>query len=315
MIKVFGLCLSMSFCSFLVWAGEDTDPMEDFSPLKENTFHFLSSITSQNLLQDLPLWRNNSYSLKRFLVKKEKNAIVHGHVDEPSLRWEWGFRNGIKYHDPHEEWHVAGSYAHYHSRSYRSIKKEEGFMPVWESFRTSLPGDTKDPTWRLDVDFADIETARAYVMRKFLSIRPHVGMRTARVYQKFSAPDESLLKEPTLGSTCLAIGGRGGVDTSWKMGRGLGIFVDSALSLLLTRNRLSPDLFLPMQSLEYCLGLQYEKKWTKPLTFLLVRIGYECNSLFPFSEHEETSWIDGSYHRPQEKIVLEGLSLGFHLDF
>lgn len=320
-----GTCLIiLGGCCTLVsglWANELPWEVSAFSPAALPNFAKAGSFLEQ------PHWTGGKPSLKKFLARRDKDIILHGHVQEPSLNWEWGFRNGIKYKDAHDEWHLAATYTHFHSKSFASVQSEEGFFPVWQEIGSSQAieqGQSPYSSWRLDVDIADVEMGKAFVLQKFLSLHPHLGVRTTWMYQKFAFDYEDLLKEPIFGSNCLGVGFRGGVDTSWRLGRGASFFGDGAISWLSGYHNIyrqgslgeefgkRPSVAIAM--VECSFGLQYKKSFRNSLGAWTAKLGYELNYFF-----NRNKWVD--WFNPiepgvaQERLSLQGLSMGFRLDF
>ncbi len=296
------------------------EPIFDFASFQESRFPLLEK---EKTKAESALWKiNSSDSVKRF-ARRDKKAVLHGHVLDPSLKWDWGFRNGIKYNRAVEDVFVAGTYTHFHSKSYASLEKDGELMPLWhqvESPQAIELGRSTASSWRLDVDIGDVEIGKTFKVQKILSVRPHIGIRGTCMYQKFDIDYErferGVLKEPALANNSLGLGTRGGVDSFLTLGKGVFFFGDSALSWLKSYHNIHErhDLNMGMTVMECSLGFQYEKKFEDSLCLFTMKTGYEFN--YFFNQERWGNWFSSVGNKlEQERISLEGFSLGFRLDF
>lgn len=284
--------------------------------------------------QDTRFWKGEKSALSKSLARRGRNAVLHGHVQDPSLQWDWGFRSGLKYDDPYSEWHITGTYTHFHSKPYASLQSEGELFPLWNELESPEGQELEKSShsrWRLDVDIADMEVGKIFAVKRFINIRPHVGVRSTWMYQKFTIDYEryskGFLKEPALWNNCLGLGTRGGVDTFWFLGKRFSFFSDGAISWLYgyhniherqslvslgTSEPTRPSIDIAM--LEASLGLQYERIFPRLKRSLTIKMGYEIN-YFVNRNH----WVDWfspmANNLSQERIALQGFSLGLHFGF
>jgi hypothetical protein len=275
-------------------------------------------------------------SFMRSFIRTDKGAIFHGHVEDSEFKWDWGARSGVRYNGLEEDWHLAATYTHFHSRSFASLQKEGKIQPVWDEIGSLSPGEFKDlarSSWRLDLDIADLEFGKAFVFQDVFSFRPHLGVRSTWIYQKFDIDDENdfgnqPVEDPAYWNNCLAIGARSGVDTFWTLGKRLKVFGDGAFSFLSGYHNVHQrQSFMQMRSslqdlnpalgfglVEFSLGLQYDRTFEKPRSFMSMRLGYEVN--YFLNQGEVVDWFQPfAQGGIKQMISLEGLSASFHLDF
>lgn len=269
-------------------------------------------------------WEKISLKVTKPFSKRDKKALLHGHVHESSLKWDWGLRDGIKYNGIEEEWLIAGTYTHFHSKSYASLENEGWLIPTWqkeESSKAKEMGSSAASRWRLDVEIGDIEAGKTFKVREYLSIRPHVGIRAALMNQNFDINYEKfergVLKEPAFWNNSLGFGGRGGVDTSFQFGKGVSFYGDGALSLLKTYHNIHEsalDRNIGIAIAEFSLGLRYEKNFMNSLCLLTMKVGYEFNHFF--NQQRWANWFSPlAQTMSYDKISFQGFSTGFRLDF
>ena len=282
------------------------------------------------------------------LVKKQrqiaflyKNMIKHGHVQDPELVWDWGLRTGVGWNTVVKNWNLIATYTKFHTKPFASTATSEGLvMPTWEEVnvkRNEPMGDRNLVAWRLHLDLADLELGKSFEPMEKVSLRPHLGVRAAWIYQKrkkaqVDQDEVSHRKQPLFCSNnCIGLGGRGGVDSLWQVGKGLSLFGDGALSLLAGYYNIDQKK-RPVQkgfqmsdeengitngiaTAEMSLGMQYERALSSR-KFFTIRVGYEVNYIF-----NQTRWMDwfsnakGAMSDAGSGMSLQGVTLGFRLDF
>jgi hypothetical protein len=188
-------------------------------------------------------------------------------------------------------------------------------------------------SWRLDFEIADLEVGRSFALKEFLAIRPHVGLRSAWMYQRFEVDAENNASQGNaeiqpLWNNCLAFGTRSGMDTLWSLGKRIKLFGDGAVSWLSgyhnihqrqsllqmkeSLEEMRPSLGIALA--EFSLGLQYEKRLDVQGSLFRLRLGYEFN--YFFNQTQFMDWINPfSQGVSKQTLSLKGLTLGLHLDF
>lgn len=319
------------FCAFL--SAEDVSTDFDFPMTQPES---LSSVQEWKKRSLETRFKKREKSFNKTLIRTDKNSVLHGHVQDPNLEWEWGLRNGIKVNTLKEDVHVAATYTHFHSKSFASAREGGRLFPLWEELgspKTEKISNLANSTWRLDLDIADLEVGKTFLLKNGFSIRPHVGVRSTWMYQKFNIDYENdfangVHREPIAWNNCLAFGSRGGIDTLWRFNEKFKFFGDGALSWLsgyhniherqrLIQVKSSLDELNPRMGFalaELSLGLQYEKAFQNQGAFLMVRLGYEFN--YFLNQSVLTDWFAPFAQGGLDRMIsLEGLSLGFHLNF
>ena len=313
----FGVCLLT--CFLTAYSEEDSF---DFS---SSQIPLIPIVQKEKVMTESRTWKGIRPILRGSRIRGDKKAILHGHVQDPSLKWEWGFRRGFKLDHGGEESLFTGSYTHFHSKSYASLEKEGALFALWhkvESPRALELGRSTRSNWRLNVDIADLEMGKMFNLRKSFTVRPHVGMRGTLMIQRFNIAyekfEQGTLNKLPASNNCLAVGTRGGIDTSWQMGKGFGVFGDSALSWLSgyrnlhERSEVASNMGIVV--MESSLGLHYEKRFMKSLRVFTIKAGYEFNHFF--NQDRLASWFSSmTGEASQERISLQGLSWGFRLAF
>jgi hypothetical protein len=229
---------------------------------------------------------------------------------------------------------LTATHTHFHSKPYAGLQSGREIVPLWQDLESPIGQELKKSShseWKLDVDITDLEFGKIFATTRFLSVTPHIGVRTTWMYQKLSIDytqfRKGFLEQPAIGNNYLALGSRGGIDTLCSLGKNLCFFGDGAISWLYGYHNIHErQSFLPlaaaeiprpgmnMAMFECSLGLEYQKKFLKSQRMLSLKIGYEVNYFF-----DRNQWLNGfspSQSVPkQNSISLQGLSLGFRLNF
>lgn len=305
----------------------------------ETSFSFapiysLPSLQKSFGMQDLRFWKGTEGGLSKLLARRGVDDVLHGHVQDSSFEWDWGVRSGVKYDDPYAEWHLTATHTHFHSKPYAGSQNGREIVPLWHDLESPIGQElerSSHSSWKLDVDIADVEIGRIFAFKRFVNVTPHAGIRSTWMYQKLTIDydqfSKGFLNQPALGNNCLALGARGGADSLWSLGKNLSFFGDGAISwlygyhniherqsLVTLGGSIPPRPRINISMLECSLGLQYAKQFPRSQSSLTVKMGYEINYFF-----NRNRWMNGfSPMEPsvdQEKISLQGLSLGFRLDF
>lgn len=158
-------------------------------------------------------------------------------------------------------WDISLYWTHFCGRGHRNICLgcvEDTLTPAWgASFdlsnlaNTVAAGETSGH-WCLDLDLVDIDIGRDFCLSECFSIRPFVGVRIARIDQKFrtttffevvaqqraQAADPEARDIVRLKSLFEGAGIHLGLSGEWALGCGLSIYGEGAGSLLYGRYRI-----------------------------------------------------------------------------
>ncbi len=190
------------------------------------------------------------------------SAPIHGTSEHFKGKWNAGFRLGIGYNTPHDGWDLDLSWARFHSNNKHDRTDcicPEIFEPIF--FPKDVNLDDIDTTvtdnpyvteargkhWRINLNILDLELGREFYVSKWVTVRPHAGLRSAWVHQKFRieyeggnflSPIISTFGTPyetdylSMRNNFWGMGLRGGVDTVWGVGAGVSVYAKLALSAL-----------------------------------------------------------------------------------
>lgn len=170
----------------------------------------------------------------------EKTSVKDFHFN-----FDAGFRLGLGYYCPSNCWDIALNWTHFHSKAHASgfsdRKNGVSFVSDWERFFGFLP-DEQRARWSLDLDMIDLEFAQMYYINHCFVVRPHFGLRAARIDQSIRIESESFTEHTnffhSFQSTTHAtndfkgIGPRVGLDLEVKLGCNFVLYGQGAAALV-----------------------------------------------------------------------------------
>lgn len=174
--------------------------------------------------------------------------------------WDFGFRLGLGYNFACDGWDLTGSWTHFHTQQHSKSESffapdsatngsDNFFVPFGIAFDDESFPDRAKANWSLRLNFIDLELGREFCVSKCFSLRPFVGLRYARIDQKFDlsadanrgcCDDYSDYDNDSVvfqnfsdnRSQFWGVGVRGGLESEWNLGCGFSIYGQTALSAL-----------------------------------------------------------------------------------
>ena len=178
-------------------------------------------------------------------------SLGSGSVKSPHFEWEYGVRLGLGYNMPHDQWDLRLNWTWFrdHASSHTSsgFSTTEALYPVFMNPDATSTFDvaaaiSADAHLHLQLNVLDLEMGRQFYAGKWLSLRPHFGLRNAWVDQTYkvsydtlyNSTDEIVLDDyhTHMKNDYWGLGVRGGLDTQWGLGAGFSIFGNAAVSVL-----------------------------------------------------------------------------------
>lgn len=177
----------------------------------------------------------------------------------PKFRWDWGFRIGLGYVIDRDGWDICAKWTHFYTRSKGTSSccgQSADLFPLLSNLPLASPTSAGAANliadggavahWRLRLDLLDLECGREFMTSKWLSLRPHVGLRGAWIRQTYKVTysggfenttsfssfetDEADFKNNFKGG-----GVRAGLDSKWGLTEDFSIYGNLAISLIYGR--------------------------------------------------------------------------------
>ncbi len=267
----------------------------------------------------------------------------------PNYSFEPGFKLGIGTTMKHDTWDLYLNWTWFRSEDVKGHHNAKSNENMWTDLRVSSTGNNEpqlwnvreaDTRWNMHFNVLDLELGRNFWISKYLTLRPHFGLKTAWIHQNQHTKYEDLA---TFGQQSVpeheakiamkqhywGLGIRAGLDTAWHLNRNWSIYGDLALAALWTDYddsrrdnwqssaggttlrtfRGSNDVHTIEPVLELGLGLMYQTWWHNDDYQFTIAAGWEEQVWF---QHNQNINI-GSPR--QGNFTLQGLTVKVGFEF
>jgi hypothetical protein len=266
-----------------------------------------------------------------------------GSVLSPNFSFEPGFKVGIGTTMRHDTWDLYANWTWLRSENNSSRHSTRSSETQWTALQFSETGLDQPTTWavqsasthwNMHFNAIDFELGRNFWISKYLTLRPHFGLKTAWIHQNQHVTYNGVGPDggASLASTDQAktqfhqhywgLGLRTGLDTAWHLNRNWSIYGEFALAALWTDYDNSrkdqwettslrtfnakSDLHTIEPVLEIGLGLMYQTWWHNDDYQFTIAAGWEEQVWF---EHNQNIGQNGG------NFTLQGLTVKFGLEF
>lgn len=297
---------------------------------------------------DALLWQANQSGLG-YAIKNSGNVYYasNGHIENPKGDWAWGFKLALGYNMAHDGWDTILQWTCFTDGSkHHTINAPANgtLFPSLVNYGVKLLDNASGPVtstpssittgassasshWTLNLNILDLALGREFYVSKWLTLRPHAGLRTAWIHQKLNCVyngitlvdynTQSLIVNQTIAShlrnNYWGMGLRAGFDSNFGLGSGFSIFNELAASLLLGHfsvsqkegNVTAPNSPNPLRLkvhdhlsaaraiLDMTLGLRYEHTFSEDRYGLMLAVAWEQH-LF-FNQNQAARFYTPSY--------------------
>jgi hypothetical protein len=314
------------------------------------------------LFGELLYWKATENGLPFAVVNKDSSMnLAEAKIKNLQGQWDVGVRTGIGYIVPHDGWDVNLSWLHFNTRSHKKSVHSNANKFVFPSL--AHPADPiatntfcrkAEGKWKLFLNQLDLDLGREFFVSKWLTLRPHGGIRTDWVKQKVKAeynhfegdglpvPNETKVhyKDRWWG-----IGLESGLDSQWGLGEGWSIYADIAAAILYGFHtiksqekdkppfeestmhfsslpngkfmRVKEHLRIAHAILDLQLGLRWDWKFDHDRFHLGFQAGWENHIYFSQNQFPYFSTADnlGKFFANQGDLTLQGWTFGARFDF
>jgi hypothetical protein len=174
------------------------------------------------------------------------------HVKDLNFKFDPGFRLGLGYYCPSNCWDIALNWTHFHSKAkafgasdLNDLSDTNGvvFYSDWERNFGLFPTEAR-ARWSLDMDLVDLEFAQKFYVNHCFILRPHIGVRFARIDQAYHVESfgndintnvsffDSFTSESKSKNDFRGAGPRIGLDVEINLGCNIALFGKGAASLV-----------------------------------------------------------------------------------
>jgi len=285
----------------------------------------LSECSNLFITGDFLWWEAHETGLD-FVIKNEEGTsfINNGKINNPKSPWHPGFRVGLGYNLPHDGWDIYANLMRFYTRGKGDRTEQPLGGAMYATWLDPHHNDRPSPTelelhdakslWKLHLNQIDLSLGREFFVSRYVTLRPHLGIRTAWVRQKYAIHYRGHISDPnavnfnrllTLGvpthtqvrmsNRYWGLGPVGGINSQWEFWGGFSFYGDLDLALLygFFRNdqfqkallsetsqfRIKNRFHLGRAISDLAAGLRWQSSlgdWEDPYSFnLLIQVGWE----------------------------------------
>jgi hypothetical protein len=306
---------------------------------------------------DLLVWQAHEDGLP-LAILNDNFALNLRDSNVIGLDWAWnaGCRVGVGYNTPHDGWDLSATWLHFNTHANRH-KKAHGSSVEWPTLTHPAEGvsggaavgeDAFEKTkahWTMNLNQLDLDLGREYFVSKWLTLRPHVGMRTAWLHQGLNvhynrASDLAGSFTPgiddyiSMKTHFWGIGLETGLDTQWGLGGGWSLYGNAAFAFLYGFHQPSREdevrdgvkfnwvdmdwSFRTTRAIaDLELGLRFDSWTNDERLHFRIQTGWEHHVYF--SQNQFVRFVDdsaiGDFVSNQGDLTLQGWTLSMRLDF
>ncbi len=301
---------------------------------------------------DALYWIAHEDGLPLFVENKGQGLTANLHnADAKGLHWDWdwGFRVGVGYNMPHDGWDLGLTWMRVYGRAHEHQHAHSN-----DALSPSLthPGATignlnvgRGPFmkchahWKLQLNQIDLEIGREFFVSKWLTLRPHFGLRTDWIHQKLHVDYNHFQGisgenyELDLRNHFWGLGVAAGLDTQWGLGSGWSIYGNATFAILYgfheldRKDELEPTdfNFVNMDQSyrvsrtvgDLQLGLRWDTMFDKDRFHFGIQAGWEHHVYF--SQNQFPRFVDnialGDFVANQGDLTFQGWTLSARFDF
>lgn len=305
------------------------------------------------ILGELLCWNAHENGLPFAVVNRGSSQnLSHSKVKTIHSDWDLGLRLALGCNLPHDGWDLnltwlrlnTQSHKHVHSQSNRFIfpSRTQPADPIASSSAASKAHSH----WKLLINQLDLDLGREFFVSKWLTLRPHFGIRIDWIHQKWNSTFRNFNNTPTPNRVKLeyrdhfwALGPQAGLDTQWGLGQGWSLFADVSGAIIYgfhdieDKERCHPAQFGTTSSgkfvdadskyrishpiLDMMLGIRYDQMFYNDRFHLGLQIGWEHHIYFSQNQFPAFTSNDalGAVVSNQGDLTFQGWTVGARLDF
>ncbi len=304
---------------------------------------------------DLIYWNSHENGLSYAIVNHGTSAnLANAKVKNIHGKWNWGFRVGAGYNIPHDGWDVRLTWLRFTDNGIRHANFHDGnvVFPVKvnpaDPISVGLAGSSARSHWRMTLNQLDLDLGREFFVSKWLTLRPHGGLRTDWLHQKWAntfrnfinsdgGPINKVFTEDR--DHWWGMGLEAGLDTQWGFGAGWSLFGDVTAAIIYgfhdfhikekdspAISRSLPDgVFIDLDNsyrvshpvLDVAAGVRYDCMFSDDRFHVGLQLGWEHHIYF--SQNQFPYFTDdaalGAFVRNQGDLTLQGWTFEARFDF
>lgn len=301
------------------------------------------------LFGDLLYWNAHENGMQVAVVEQgDKRKLSDSDVDTIHGKWNVGFRVGIGYNMPHDGWDTRLTWLRFTDNGHKNAHTGQNHVvyptqlhpadPLLGSGDKSVYARKMHSRWHMRLDQLDWDLGREFFVSKWLTLRPHFGLRTDWIrqgldidYKEFHSSHNKAKVD--LSDHWWGIGLEGGLDTQWGLGSGWSIFGNLTSAIIYGIHKISYEVkdkpknhdFVDIKNhyriahpvLDLVMGLRWDNMFSHDRYHLGFEVGWE-NHIY-FSQNQFPIFVSrsskGTFVSNQGDLTFQGWTFGARLDF
>ncbi|MBS0605458.1 MAG: hypothetical protein KF898_00215 [Parachlamydiales bacterium] len=302
---------------------------------------------------DALYWIAHEDGLPLFVENEDQGFTTNLHkADAEGLHWDWdwGFRVGFGYNMPHDGWDLSLTWMRVYGKAHEHehAHGDDALYPTLTHPGANLNGVNlgRGPYtkakghWKLQLNQIDLEMGREFFVSKWLTLRPHFGLRTDWIHQKLEVHYNRFEGvsgqdyEVEMKNHFWGLGIAAGLDTQWGLGGGWSIYGNAAFAVLYgfheldREDELANGTEFKWVDMDYSyrvsravgdlqLGLRWDTMFDKDRFHFGIQAGWEHHIYF--SQNQFPRFVDdvaiGDFIANQGDLTFQGWTLSARFDF
>jgi hypothetical protein len=318
-----------------------------------------------NFFGDLLVWQAHENGLPVAIKNKATNFtsvsgyqnLQHAKVKHLDFNYDPGFRIGVNFDTMYDGWDVCLTWLRFNADAHAKAHAH-GNKELFPSRLASIIGPfiaNSDVSllipfpaygkmhahWHAYLNQLDLDLGREFYVSKYLTLRPHFGLRTTWLRQRLKTHYSDGIAvdlHPVMPNTDVreknkwwGLGVEGGLDTRWLLGCGISIYGDLAAAIEygfqkvrikqevestveLTFENVKDSIRISRPILDLQLGLAWDHGFAHDSYNFGVHAGWEHHVYFSQNQFHALESF-GQFASNQGDLTYQGWTLGAHLAF
>ncbi len=298
------------------------------------------------IFADWLLWNAHEDGLAYAVKSEAPITLIDAHAKDVHFNWNFGFRVGAGYNMCHDGWDIKATYLRFNSHGRSEIHAGDDFiLPVRASpadlFSVEGTAAKSNTYIRLLLNQVDLDLGREFYVSKWMTLRPHMGLRADWIRQKWGINYRTIAGYPTpnhieifMKDHWFGIGVEGGMDTLWGLGNGWSLYGNIDVSILYGFHSMKQDEefdpinFFTLQNFKFSyrnsqpildleLGLRWDHMFDDDRFHLGLHAGWEHHVYFGQNQFPYFVALTepGNFLGNHGNLTFQGWTLGARFDF
>jgi hypothetical protein len=164
--------------------------------------------------------------------------VINFSMDNEDWDYNPGFRVGLGGYIGHDAWALGLEWTWLNITNYLNYDTSGTsavVYPLWGAATGTSTANALSSCWNVHYDTLDLKLGKPYHVSRYVVLQPHFGLRAAWINQHFSVHYYGATPNPAIhhgDNDFWGVGARGGLMSSWMVGKGWELLGNFATSIL-----------------------------------------------------------------------------------